>query len=338
MEFLDELRSLKDQIRFNGRFEIPEGTKNVVIAGMGGSGIVGRIFSELYSEIPVSIVDDYRAPDFVGKETLYIAISYSGNTEETIDSVNDAKAKGAITLAITSGGKLAKLADKTVIIPKGLNPRSALGYMLAPLATSFGIAGDKEIDEAYKLLNELDENNEAEKGIAREIYSNESIPVIYGIAPYKAVAYRWKTQFSENAKVLAYSSSFPELNHNDTMSLDGTYRKGEFYFIAFTDGENPKVEEFRPLDDEKVRIYVCGITPYDTTHLGHAFTYIFFDALVRYLIAFGECFSSKSDTRTRLPSDFDIFSPMYMTMAVCMKCLTNGFLPVKLSDCAISLS
>jgi glucose/mannose-6-phosphate isomerase len=242
MEFLDELRSLKDQIRFNGRFEIPEGTKNVVIAGMGGSGIVGRIFSELYSEIPVSIVDDYRAPDFVGKETLYIAISYSGNTEETIDSVNDAKAKGAITLAITSGGKLAKLADKTVVIPKGLNPRSALGYMLAPLATSFGIAGDKEIDEAYKLLNELDENNEAEKGIAREIYSNESIPVIYGIAPYKAVAYRWKTQFSENAKVLAYSSSFPELNHNDTMSLDGTYRKGEFYFMAFTDGENPKVE------------------------------------------------------------------------------------------------
>ena len=242
MEFVDELRSLKEQTRFRGRFDLPEGTKNIVIAGMGGSGIVGKIFSEMYSDLPVAVVDDYTAPAFVGNDTLYIAISYSGNTEETVDSINDAKRRGARTVAITSGGRLEGLADQKVIIPKGLNPRSALGYMLVPLASSFGIVNDKDVEEAYALLKELDERNDDEKAIAMEIHSDESIPVIYGISPYKSVAYRWKTQFNENAKVLAYSSSFPELNHNDTMSLEGTYRKGEFYFVAFTDGRNPKVE------------------------------------------------------------------------------------------------
>ncbi len=242
VEFAEELRSLKEQLGFDKGFEIPRSTRNVVIAGMGGSGVVGRIFSELYSELQITVVDDYTVPEFASKETLCIAISYSGKTEETISSLISAKSKGASTVAISSGRKLQEFADQSITVPGGLQPRSALGYMLMPLVRSFGAAGEKEIGEAYALLDRKDRENGDEERMAREICSGERIPIVYGIHPYKAVAYRWKSQFNENAKVLACANSFPELNHNETMALGGTYRKGEFYFISFTDGHNRSVE------------------------------------------------------------------------------------------------
>lgn len=242
MDFVDELRLLKDQLAFEHKFSVPKETKNVVIAGMGGSGIVGKIFAELYSALPVYLVDDYSTPGFVNKNTMYIAISYSGNTEETVTSLAAAMKKGANTVAITSGGKLLDMPHQRVVIPKGLQPRSALGYMLTPLLKSFNAAPRHEFQEAYAALARIDANHSEEERIAREIHEGEKIPVIYGVPPYKAVAYRWKTQFNENSKILAYSGSFPEINHNDTMALKGTYRKGEFYFIALVDGRNMAVE------------------------------------------------------------------------------------------------
>ena len=71
MDFIDELRFLKEQLKFKGAVRVPEKFDNVVISGMGGSGISGKIFQELYSEKPVSIVDDYEIPDFVSKSTLF---------------------------------------------------------------------------------------------------------------------------------------------------------------------------------------------------------------------------------------------------------------------------
>ncbi len=242
MDFIEELRTLKEQLMFEHKFNVPKTTKNVVIAGMGGSGIVGKIFTELYSSLPVYLVDDYSAPDFVSKETVYIAISYSGNTEETVSSLQEAIRKGANTVAITSGGKLLDMSHQRVVIPKGLQPRSALGYMLTPLLKSFGAVQQHEFKEAYDLLSRIDANHHEEEQIAHDIYVSEKVPVIYGVPPYKAVAYRWKTQFNENSKILAYSGSLPEINHNDTMALKGTYRRDEFYFIALTDGRNNTVE------------------------------------------------------------------------------------------------
>ena len=125
MQFIEELRSLKEQLRFGETFEIPKGTENVVIAGMGGSGIAGKIFSELYTKMPIYLVDDYSAPEFINKKTLFIAQSYSGNTEETLSSIAEAKKKGAHTVVIASGGKLIDLGDQKVTVPKGLQPRSA---------------------------------------------------------------------------------------------------------------------------------------------------------------------------------------------------------------------
>ncbi len=234
MEYIDEITSLKNQVSFRGTLEVPEGIENVVIAGMGGSGIAGKIFQELYTKKPVSLVTSYDIPEFIGKKTLFVAISYSGNTEETIQAVNKAKKKGAQIRAISSGGKLAELVENTVIVPKGFQPRSAVGYLSVPLLRGFGLLDDKDVELTKNLLSDLDTHQSLFEEFGNDIFQNKSIPVIFGTPGLNAIAYRWKTQFNENAKVLAYSTSFPELNHNDTMALENTYRKDEFYFFVLT--------------------------------------------------------------------------------------------------------
>ncbi len=233
-EFIDELNMLKDQLRFREKVEVPTGIENIVIAGMGGSGIAGKIFSELYSRKPVCLADDYYLPDFVSKSTLVVAISYSGNTEETLSMVRDAVKLNAHTVTISSGGELADHGDQHIRIPRSdIQPRSATGWMLLPLLYGFNATNYNEVKEAYGLVEALDKDNTECRSHAKAIEKGEHIPVIYGASPFKSIAYRWKTQFNENAKTLAYSNSFPELNHNDTMALAKTYRKGSFYFLVF---------------------------------------------------------------------------------------------------------
>jgi glucose/mannose-6-phosphate isomerase len=266
MNFEEELKSLKEQIKFDKKFLFPE-KKNIVISGMGGSGIVGKIIQDLYSEKPIVVINDYSIPEFVDKDTLFIAVSYSGNTEETITSTLAAIKKGAAVFAITTGGRLGQIAENKIIIPSGIQPRSALGYMTLPILNSLNAIRKDEIEELYNLLKELDESHDEALEIAKEIFARNAIPVIYGIPPYFAVSYRWKTQFNENAKILAYSSNFSELNHNDTMPLKLTYRKDEFYFICFRDGLDKRIEKrievTQQITDTKFRyVFARGSTPF----------------------------------------------------------------------------
>ncbi len=234
MEFTEELRSLKDQLRFTGRLNLPEDFDNVVIAGVGGSGIAGRMLEELYKEKPVILLTDYEVPDFLTDRSVFIGMSYSGNTEETLATTKLAIERGARVFTVSSGGELQKYGTQHVKISvQGMNPRSAIGYQLMLLLTSFGLAKKDELDRTSNLLAELDDNNDECLAHAKKIADGKLIPVIYGASPFGSVAYRWKTQFNENAKVLAYSGSFPEINHNDTMALAQTHSKHMFYFFAF---------------------------------------------------------------------------------------------------------
>ena len=113
---IDELKSLRQQLLFSGKFDPPE-FRNCVIAGMGGSGIAGRIFSDIYTKKPVTCVSSYEIPDFVDSDTLFIGMSYSGNTEETIAAFREAERRGAQMAAITSGGALEKMCQRTGILP-----------------------------------------------------------------------------------------------------------------------------------------------------------------------------------------------------------------------------
>lgn len=242
MNFLDELKNLKEQIKSTDKFNVDFNFDNIVISGMGGSGIVGNIFQEYYTDRPVIAIGDYGIPSFVNDKTLFIAISYSGNTEETINNVEEAKKRGAHVMAITSGGKLETLVENSIVIPGDLQPRSALGYMLMPLYNTFSPVDADKVSEAYDILNDMDKNHSEMKAEAFKIYENSSIPIIYGSKPFKSVAYRWKTQFNENAKTFAFYSYFPELNHNDTMPLKSAYRKSEYLFYAF-ESDNARINQ-----------------------------------------------------------------------------------------------
>ncbi len=231
MDYIEEIKKLKDQLSFAEEIEIPDQVENIVIAGMGGSGIAGRIFKEIYDKKPVLTVDSYDIPEFVNHKTLFVAISYSGNTEETLETVKKARKKGAIIRAITSGGILSQEVKNSIIIPSGLQPRSSIGYLLVPLLRGANIP-ENEFKEAANNLETMDNNSFYLKDVAKGISTGKKTPVVYGTPPFREVAYRWKTQFNENSKILSYSSYFPELNHNDTMALENDYRKDDFYFIV----------------------------------------------------------------------------------------------------------
>ncbi len=242
MNFVDELKNLKEQIKFKEKFNLDFDYDNIVISGMGGSGIVGDIIQEHYTKKPLIAIGDYGIPDFVNENTLFIGISYSGNTEETLNNIIMARERNAHILAITSGGKLSDLADYKIIIPSGLQPRSAIGYMLMPLLNTFAPVQDSVIDETYNLLESMDKSHDEMRKIALKIYENSYIPVILGAKPYKSVAYRWKTQFNENSKTFAFYNYFPELNHNDTMPLKKAYRKDEYLYFVFN-SDNPRIQK-----------------------------------------------------------------------------------------------
>ncbi|TXC85350.1 bifunctional phosphoglucose/phosphomannose isomerase [Luteibaculum oceani] len=211
--------------------------KNVVITGLGGSGIGGRIVSQWVaneSQVPIYSNSNYSLPNFVGKDTLVVACSYSGNTEETLESVDEAIARGATLFCISSGGKLIDLAKAKNIdfiqIPGGLPPRAAIGYSLTQLTVlmkQVGVAQFapfKEISSACEMLQaNLDEIKATAKSCAEKIHHKQV--VIYTEAMYEGVAIRLRQQLNENAKILCWHHVLPEMNHNELVGWAGGHKE-----------------------------------------------------------------------------------------------------------------
>ncbi|TCP55577.1 bifunctional phosphoglucose/phosphomannose isomerase [Tumebacillus sp. BK434] len=213
--------------------------QTIVITGLGGSAVGGdmlRTYAGDKCPVPILVNRSYTLPSYVGKDTLVIAVSYSGNTEETLSAYADAKARGAQIVAITAGGHLKKQAWRdghpVITVPGGLQPRAAAGYLFIPQLILLQQAGllpnaTAEIEETLRLLREMrkllapqaqTEQNLA-KQIARKLYGK--IPLIHGAAGLtEAIAYRWKTQLNENAQTPAFAHCYPELNHNEIVGFD----------------------------------------------------------------------------------------------------------------------
>ena len=220
----------------------------IIIAGMGGSAVGGDLL-RLYlhdSKIPIMTVRDYHLPNFVDKDTLVFAVSYSGNTEETLSAFEDARNKKANIIAVTSGGKLAAMAKKVIRIPSGLQPRAALGFLFFPalgvLANSDIVKiGSGEIKEMLDVLSKTHEFKDRGEKIAKNI--GQKTPIIYASEQFSAVAYRWKTQFNENSKTPAFSHIFSELNHNEIVGYQ-TMDKEKFYTIFLRDNaDNGRIKK-----------------------------------------------------------------------------------------------
>jgi glucose/mannose-6-phosphate isomerase len=206
--------------------------KKIVILGMGGSAIGGDLVSSLgagKSRVPILVSREYDLPHHVDGETLVIASSYSGQTEETLSAFQQALEGPAKKLAITTGGKLKTMCDKQGIPVFTFNypaqPRAALPFSFFSILAfleNLGIlpAGPDDIDETLSNLDTLSINiNEtvpSEQNPAKILAQKlkERLVVIYGAGITAEVAHRWKTQINENSKTMAFYEVFSELNHN----------------------------------------------------------------------------------------------------------------------------
>lgn len=216
---------------WNGmRFRFPHEAKykNIVICGMGGSGIAATIVKDYIGgvvDIPIEIVKDYNVPAYVGMDTLVICSSYSGNTEETLCCYDQAIDLQATVVCITSGGKLKEKAIDQGIhvlrLPEGRPPRTCIGYSFVKIMKVFEHLGylvntGWRKDIVRTALELSDEQKRLEKQgekLARKI--NGKLPIFYSSTEYAGVMTRTCQQLSENAKMLAYSSVVPEMNHNE---------------------------------------------------------------------------------------------------------------------------
>jgi len=203
--------------------------RNVLICGLGGSGIGGTIVSDIISSkvnIPIAATKDYSIPNFVNEHTLVIANSYSGNTEETLYALEKCQARGAEIAVISSGGKLKAIAEENeynkIIIPGNHPPRGMIGYAFTELffmLNHYGIIDDSfkaDFDKAITLLDtEKADIQKQAMDLAKKMY--KQTPVIYVANGFEGVAVRFRQQINENSKMLCWHHVVPEMNHNELL-------------------------------------------------------------------------------------------------------------------------
>jgi glucose/mannose-6-phosphate isomerase len=225
-----------------------EGVATIVFCGIGGSAVAGDVLRVLYRNrlgIPIDVNRATELPAYATTHSLAIVSSYSGNTSEALGSFRDALQRGCRVVTVTSGGALAREAADAglpvVLVPGGLMPRAALGFLsLAMLGAleAMGILPPLETDVAEtvaelevlarRLGPDVPRAENAAKEIAWQI--GDRTPVIWGAEGIGAVAAgRWKTQFNENAKIPAWSAPLPELDHNEVVGW--TAPAGQAYLV-----------------------------------------------------------------------------------------------------------
>ncbi len=209
----------------------------VAILGMGGSAIGGDLVNAIVADtcpVPIHVVRDYPLPGFIGQDTLVIASSHSGETEETLSAFEEARSRGARLAAVTTGGSLAEIAHEEDIplleFAHPGPPRAAIGFsvsLILGILSRAGLVPDAsgDLKRAAALLDRAavhlrEDSSTAEnraKRIARMLYGR--IPVIYAAEHLAPAARRWKTQCNEVSKTAAYFEILPEFDHN---AIEGT--------------------------------------------------------------------------------------------------------------------
>jgi len=200
--------------------------KKFVVCGLGGSHLAADIIAALHPELPLRIHKDYGLPflsDVEKKETLAILSSYSGNTEEVLDSYEKARRENLPMAIVAAGGKLLALAEKEKLphikMPvTGIQPRMALGFSFISFLKLFGL--EKELAKAKDLAHVLDAEGQSENAKLLAARLLGKIPVIYSSTKNAAVAYNWKIKMNENAKIPAFMNVLPEMNHNEMTGFD----------------------------------------------------------------------------------------------------------------------
>ena len=263
----EQLASAHEQAGKVDRSALPDAADidNVVVLGMGGSGVAGDVVQAVGTAtlpVPLTVLKHYRTPAFVGPRTLAFAVSYSGDTEETVEMARGALGAGARLVAISRGGELAELARERGALhipcpPDIPVPRLALGALVAPLVVVLfrmgmlpeahaGLA--KAQQQLKRRRDECRPDADAGRNPARELARtiDRTIPIIYGAGGLGGVAaMRWKSSINENAKAPAFWNLFPELDHNEICGWGqhGDVTRQVFTLIELHHGlEHPQLE------------------------------------------------------------------------------------------------
>ena len=241
-----EAMSLSEGMKVSGNFN------KIMVCGMGGSAIGGDILKAILKDkMPVYVIKEYDIPEFIDENTLVFAISYSGNTEETLGALTKAKNQGACAVAISSGGQLVDMTDIVIKVPDGLQPRNAVGYLFFPMLAILHNSGivnvsNKDLNDLLKVISDTNYFDDKGKDIARKI--GDRAPVVYSSTVMEPCAYRLKCEVNENAKHPAFHHVFPEMCHNELVGFKGMERSKFLILLIRNNTDHDRV---------KIRMDIC---------------------------------------------------------------------------------
>ncbi len=264
---IDDILGLPDQLRDAlwrveaAGLDHVDAPGGLVVAGMGGSAIGGNLARAALGDRalrPIVIARGYALPAWTTPDTMVLCASYSGNTEETLAAYEAAGALGTRRLVVTSGGKLAAAARQdgvpVIPLPGGFQPRAAVAYLLVVSLEVAALCGTgeslhSEIDVTAAHAERLAEDwgpdgasDSLPKQLARGLYGTS--PQVVGAGLTAAIAYRWKSQINENAKLPAAAGELPELDHNEICGWEGAGEVGRFSAVFLDDSDlHPRIRQ-----------------------------------------------------------------------------------------------
>lgn len=269
----------------------------VLICGMGGSGISGEILKAIYPTVEIIINKDYSIPEYINKETLSILISYSGNTEETLNNYRLlARHKTGMVIISSNGKLLMKKSKLKVKISGGLPPRGALGYLFTPLPIILYKFHIIHTDPEQKLIvlakflqKKRNDIEKKAKKLSKKFLNR--LPIIYSNSQmFIPVARRWQSQLNENSKILAHINVIPEMNHNEIVGLGRSKKLNSKILLIFLN--DPKAH---PRNKIRVRVIkeiikgkfsdVIEIDPEGKSNLQRLFWTIMLGDFISYYLA-----------------------------------------------------
>ena len=244
--------------------------KNVLIAGLGGSGIGGTIASEitiLECKVPITVTKGYFVPNYVNENTLVIVSSYSGNTEETIQVMNHAFERNAHLIAVTSGGIIAERAQQkkfdSIILPGGMPPRACLGYSIVQVLNilfQLQLTKTDPLPQILSAANLLEKENATIHQEAKLIstFFKGKTPVLYSTTFHEGLAVRWRQQINENSKMLCWHHVVPEMNHNELVGWRNKNENLAVLYLLFNDEYHRNLKRIE-MNKEVIQKYTSNI-------------------------------------------------------------------------------
>ncbi|HET6226042.1 MAG TPA: bifunctional phosphoglucose/phosphomannose isomerase [Bacteroidia bacterium] len=243
---------------------------NVLICGLGGSGIGGSIVAQVVTPtatVPIDSSKGYFIPGYVNENTLVIISSYSGNTEETLQCMEQAIQKNSKIVCITSGGSVEKIAKEKgfdyIIVPGGMPPRSCLGYSLVQLFYILGffkIISEGFVNDLQAAVKLIDQEESAIISEATAISKKlmGKLPIIYATTYNEGIAIRFRQQLNENSKILCWHQIIPEMNHNELVGW--TEKNDNLVVIFFLDKDEYSRNKARvEINKEVIKKYTANV-------------------------------------------------------------------------------